>query len=267
MKTSLNLIKCLHVLCIICEVTVAAGLVGAISMAPFSEAMVRNGRANVGLYAGHGALNWSFRIRLPNDAHSSIGIGSADPSARVTSENGGPEPAYGRMSFGPFLLHMENAAGPTGTLAAKDSGVAVDQVEGTLTLTRPAVAAQAIAVARWPFLVGMLATGGVGIAILELLRRMLRSAIQQEVFAATNIRHVQIVGYLIIASGILKLAAGAWLVSRMTSFVMQHVATGTLTLETYSQGDLSLLPGLLIVALAEVFRQGLTLKEENQLTI
>ncbi|HXQ82042.1 MAG TPA: DUF2975 domain-containing protein [Opitutaceae bacterium] len=268
MKTSLRLIKFLHVFCIICEIAAAIGLVAVVLMAPFLESMVRGGRANVGLYAGHGSLDWSFKARLPYGTHSSIGYDGAEPGARnASSGDTGLEFGYGRVSFGPFRLHLEDGAFPTKARDIKDQAVAIDQIEGTMTLLRPEVAAQALASARLPFVAGMLCTGGIGLAILDLLRRMLKSAIQREVFTGANIRNVQMVGLLIIVSSVLKLAAGAWLVSRMTSFVIQHVATGNVAVETYSQGDVSMATGLLILALAEVFRQGLVLKEENQLTI
>jgi Protein of unknown function (DUF2975) len=256
MKPKLKLIVALHILFIVCEVSMAIGMAAVLLLAPFSAAMVRDGRANFGLYAGHGSLNWSFRIRLPSGANSSIG-NDAD-AAPV---------AYGRVSFAPLRLSLARAQGVMESRDNGDPAVAIDQVEGAVTLTRPELAAQAIAAARWPFVAGILCTGGVGLAILDLLRRMLGSAARLEVFTATNIRYVQAVGFLLMASGILKLAAGAWLVSRMTEFMMRHVATGTMTLETYSQGNVSMATGLLIVALAEVFRQGLTLKEDNQLTI
>ncbi|MGA2015322.1 MAG: DUF2975 domain-containing protein [Opitutaceae bacterium] len=255
MKPRLNLIKALHVLCIVCEISTAVGLAAVLLMAPFSAALVRDGRANFGLYAGHGSLNWNFRIRLPYGADSSIG------------NDGETGPSYGRVSFSPLRLHLEKGEGLIETRGSSDAAVAIDQIEGTMTLTRPELAAQAIAAARWPFVAGMLCTGGVGLAILDLLRRMLRSAIRLEVFTAANIRNVRAIGFLLIASGVLKLAAGSWLVSRMTEFMMQHVAGGNRALEALYQGDVSMMTGLLIVALAEVFRQGLTLKEDSQLTI
>jgi|GEM_PF-2925444 len=255
MKQKLKLIIALHILCIVCEVSAAIGLAAVLLMAPFSAALVRDGRANFGLYAGHGSLNWSFRIRLPYGGDSSIG------------NDGGTEPSYGRVSFAPLRLHLEKGAGLIEAPGSRDQDVAIDKLEGTMTFTQPELAAQALASARWPFVAGMLCTGGVGLAILDLLRRMLGSAVRLEVFTAANIRNVRAVGFLLIASGVLKLAAGAWLVSRMTEFMMQHVAGGNRTLEAMYQGDASMMTGLLIVALAEVFRQGMTLKEDNRLTI
>jgi len=264
MNTKLRYIKFLHVLFVICEVSAAIGLVVVLLLAPFLEAMVRGGRANVGLYAGHGSIIWTFRIRLPYGADSSIG----NEGARFgRSENPGQEPSFGRMSFGPFQLRTGKGAIPMEAASMKDPSIAIDQLEGTVTFTKPEAAAQALASATWPFVAGMLCTGGVTLAILDLLRRMLKSVYRREVFTAANIRSVQSIGFLIMASAILKLAAGAWLVSRMAAFVAARVATGNVFFETSSQSDVSLATGFLILALAEVFRQGLALKEENQLTI
>jgi len=268
MKNNLSLIRFLYVLCIICEIAAAVGLVAVILMAPFSEAMVRSGRGNVGLYAGHGSLNWSFKVRLPYGSDSFIIYNGAESGVRYApSEGPGLDPGLGRVSFGPIRLRMEKGEFPMEARNAPDQTVAIDQIEGTMTFLRPELAAQALVSARWPFVAGMLCMGGIGLAVLDLLRRMLRSAKQREVFTSANIRNVQMVGFLVIAFGVLKPAAGAWLASRMIAFVAQHAATGNAIFDTYWQGDVSMALGLLIVALAEVFRQGLILKEENQLTI
>jgi hypothetical protein len=268
MKPKYHLIKFLHVLCIICEISAALGLVAVMSMAPFLKEMVRSGRANVGLYAGHGSLDWSFEVRLPRGNNSSIVYGSTETGARYSRPRSPEmESGFGKMSFGPIRLHMDKGESPMETRNIRDRSIAIDQIEGTVTLMRPEVAAQALAAATWPFVVGMLCTGGVGLAILDLLRRMLRSVGRREVFTTANIRNVQCVGFLLMASAILKLASGAWLVSRMSSFVMQQAGAGNFSLETSSPGNATLATGLLILALAEVFRQGLLLKEENQLTI
>ncbi|HMD62238.1 MAG TPA: hypothetical protein VKG78_12435, partial [Opitutaceae bacterium] len=197
MKTRLTLIRTLHVSCIICEMATAVGLAAVLLMAPFSEALVRSAWANVGFYAGHGSLDWSFRIRLPYGDHSSLGNDGGGPGVRYhSSETAGPSPGYGKVSFGPLRLRMEKIAFPIPTGDIRDPAVSIDDVEGTMTLMRPELAAQAVASAKWPFVVSMLCSGGVGLAILDLLRRMLRSASQREVFAAANIRYVQLVGFL-----------------------------------------------------------------------
>jgi|CZKI01.1.fsa_nt_gi hypothetical protein len=264
MKPKHHLIKSLHVLFIICEISAALGLVAVMLMAPFLKEMVRSGRANVGLYAGHGSLDWNFEVRLPRGTNSSFVYGTTGYSRPGIPDM---ETGFGKMSFGPIRLHMDKGESPMEARNMKDRSIAIDQIEGTVTLLRPEVAAQALVAATWPFVVGMLCTGGVGLAILDLLRRMLRSVGQREVFTAANIRNVQCVGFLLMASAILKLASGAWLVSRMSSFVMQQAGTGNISLETSSPGNVTLATGLLILALAEVFRQGLILKEDNQLTI
>src|SRR5271169_5510102 len=113
MKNNIRLIKFLHVFCIICEFFAAVGLVAVMLMAPFLEAMVRDSRANVGLYAGHGSLNWSFKARLPYSTQSSIGYDGAESGvSNASSENPGLEFGYGRVSFGPLRLHLENGGFP-----------------------------------------------------------------------------------------------------------------------------------------------------------
>src|ERR1017187_2028308 len=75
MKPKHHLIKSLHVLFIICEISAALGLVAVMLMAPFLKEMVRSGRANVGLYAGHGSLDCNFGVALPRGTISSFVYG------------------------------------------------------------------------------------------------------------------------------------------------------------------------------------------------
>jgi len=267
MKPRLNLIKCLHVLCIIGEAAAAVGVAAFLAVAPLLESAVRDGRAQVGIYAGHGSLSWSFKVRLANGHHVSVGFGSIDSGVRVSSGGDLPAVDYGRMSFGPVGLGPEPAAASSERRASRESPVAVNPTEGTATFLDPETAARAVAIARWPLIVGVLGAGGAGLAVIDLLRRMLRSACRAEVFTGANIRRVQAVGYLLIASSIVKFAAGVWLGGLISVFLLRHAGAGWASVLTSTQGDVSLLPGLLIVALAEVFRQGLALKEEGQLTI
>ena len=178
------------------------------------------------------------------------------------------KPEYGNISLGPMRL---NPGPPPFSLNFRDASaqaVVIDDIEGIVTIKRPEKAAEVLASIKWPFLASMLCTGGAGLAILELLRRMFRSAERGEVFTAANIGNVRGIGFLLIASSILKLFTAAWLASRMAAYVMQHVAAGKMSVESSSEGNLSgLVTGLMILALAEVFRQGLTLKEDSRLTI
>ncbi|HEY5079457.1 MAG TPA: DUF2975 domain-containing protein [Opitutaceae bacterium] len=146
--------------------------------------------------------------------------------------------------------------------------MALGRIEGVVTLERPDEAAEAMASAKWPFAFSAFCTGAASLAVLELFRRMLKSVEIGEVFTLSNIQNVRKVGILLVASCILKAVAAAWLVVRMSALVGPHMAGGRYSLESSSEGGLpGLATGLMILALAEVFRQGLKLKEESDLTI
>ena len=269
MKKNSFLIRFLIVLCGMGEIFAAVGLLAVLLLVPFSEALIESGRANVGLYAGHDGPDWSFRVRLPHSADAYIAYDNNDHRFTYSSlALSGLNPGFGRTSLGPFRLHIEKEAFSLNDATIKAQGFAIDHVDGIVTITRPEAAAQALAFTKWPLGVGMLCTGCVSLAILELLRRMLKSVEQREVFSAVNIRNVRKIGYLLIASSFMKLIAAGWLVNRMAAFVMQHVIAGNATLESSSEGDLSgVWTGLVVLVLAEVFRQGFRLKEDSQFTI
>ena len=98
---------------------------------------------------------------------------------------------------------------------------------------------------------------------------MLVSVERQEVFSPSNIRNVRTIGILLVVSAFLRSLASSWLAVRMAGIVTPFLAGGKVTLESSTEGGFlrGLATGLLILVLAEVFRQGLTLKEESDLTI
>jgi len=118
--------------------------------------------------------------------------------------------------------------------------------------------------------------------LFDLLRRLFGNVGRGESFTPQSVRLVQIVGgTLIVFSAIMTLIKN-WFANVIFTFLMQHTAI------TVSQAPVRLpqvgahslhlghwLPfgdgvfwsGLLVLALAEVFRQGLALKRENDLTV
>ena len=260
MKRKKSLIKFLRISCVIGEVFAGISLAVIILMVPFSEAMVDSRQASIGMYVDHGSPDLSFNVRLLHSSDGNFSFGQRG------SHPGKVE--YGNISFGPFRLRPNPSLLPLVLPDATAQAVVIDSLEGTVTIKRPENAADVLASVKWPFVASMICTAGAGLAILELLRRMFRSGERDEVFTADNIRNVRRIGFLLIASSLVKLFAAAWLASRMAAYITLHVANGKMSLESSSEGNLhGLVTGLVVLALAEVFRQGLTLKEENQLTI
>jgi hypothetical protein len=246
-RSRLPLIKFLRLLCAIGEVATAIGLAFVVALIPLSEAKVAAGRESVAIYVPSGTFHLVFNVRFSSPSDSFQGY-NAMPA--------GP----GSMSFGPVRLRAPKDERP--------QDISFRDMEGSVSILKPDDAAKALAFLEWPFVSTLLFTSAVTVTLLELFRRMLRSVEEREVFTDANIRNLYKIGILLIFSGIVRLLLAGWLVSRMVAFVTQHFATQGMALESSSGGNLSaVLPGLMIIALAEVFRHGLALKEDSQLTI
>jgi hypothetical protein len=223
--------------CLVGEVLTAIGITTAIFIVPFSQTRISSGRE-------------SIRIDV-RTAGCSIEFGG--------SSGRGP----GGLSFGPMHFRSDGNAGD-----ASKQGVMVQDTEGTVTIVQPSDAARALEFVRWPVLLGLVCTGGTGVAILDLFRRMLRSVARREVFTAGNIRNVNRLGILFIASSVARLLLAGWLVNRLAAFVAMSWPQGNVALQSFSNADGSGIGiGLMILVLAGVFRQGLALKEDSDLTI
>jgi hypothetical protein len=118
------------------------------------------------------------------------------------------------------------------------------------------------------------------IVLFELLRRLFRNVGRGDSFAPQSVRLVQAVGFLLIGFSIAAGAAQSWFAWGAYDYFSQHtqiVVSGTpLRLpsagnhpwfDTSLFGHPVLFCGLLVLALAEVFRQGLSLKRDNDLTV
>jgi hypothetical protein len=244
------LIKILCAICAVSEVLIAIGFLVAIVLVPSSEKMVASGRERLAITIPTGTLAVGFKAQFgsPSDSWPDlIGSGSMRPN--------GPA---GSLTFGPLHLKSSTNAG---------SAVAyLRPTEGLLTILQPEKAAEALAFIRWPFLLSISCSCILSAAILELFRRLLKSINSRVVFTHANIRNVNGIGIILIASCIAKNVAVAWMVHRMTSFAAGLPLEAPLESSSYGSGA-GIAAGLLVLALAEVFRQGLVLREENALTI
>ena len=116
-------------------------------------------------------------------------------------------------------------------------------------------------------------------ALFELLRRLFRNVGRGESFTRQTVQLVQIVGFSLLVYPIVSAFAESWFLHAAYGYVASHAA---LTVD----GKLLHLPqltgvpfphrhggspiffsGLLVLALSEVFRQGLALKAEHDLTV
>jgi hypothetical protein len=117
--------------------------------------------------------------------------------------------------------------------------------------------------------------------LFELIRRLFRNVGRGESFTAQSVRLVQIVGVSLIVYALVSAVAEAWFAYAMYGHLAEHteiLISGTPVqlppaqrppLFGFNAPILSsgFLAGLLVLALAEVFRQGLALKRDNELTV
>jgi hypothetical protein len=117
--------------------------------------------------------------------------------------------------------------------------------------------------------------------LFELLRRLFRNVGRGESFSPQSVRLVQVVGGSLIVFAFVTAIAESWLVYAMYGYLEAHTQlaiSGTpVQLPPADRppwlgyespfGSAEFLAGLLVLALAEVFRQGLALQRDNELTI
>jgi hypothetical protein len=118
-------------------------------------------------------------------------------------------------------------------------------------------------------------------ALFELLRRLFRNVGHGDSFTAQSVRLVQIVGGSLIVFSLVSAIGESWFAYAMYGHLVEHTQiaiSGTpvqlppadrppwLGYES-PLGSPEFFAGLLVLALAEVFRQGLVLQRDNDLTV
>jgi hypothetical protein len=118
------------------------------------------------------------------------------------------------------------------------------------------------------------------VALFELLRRLFRNVGRGDSFTPQTIRLVQGIGFSLIVFWFLASIAEGWFAYAAWDYIAQHtqiaVSGAPITLPPAGDHrwfgnirifDWVLFSGLLVLALAEVFRQGLALKRDADLTV
>lgn len=116
--------------------------------------------------------------------------------------------------------------------------------------------------------------------IFHLIWRLCRNVEDGEVFSLTNVKLVRRIGVLLITYSVASFVAGLWLGNRMLVYARERFSFSGIELHpdsTWAMLKLSssllevetnyLVIGLLVLCLAEVFRQGLKLQQEAELTV
>ena len=111
------------------------------------------------------------------------------------------------------------------------------------------------------------------------LWQLCRQVEQGEIFSSTSLKLVQRLGALLIVEAFAAQALTLWKVGAVATYVRDRVSFGGLEVVAPSSGSILFHPaamgpnlnqiiiGALVLCLAEVFRQGLRLKQEADLTV
>jgi hypothetical protein len=185
-------------------------------------------------------------------------------------------PADARL--GPATVEI---MGQPGTIALSDSNFAATALHGSVTL----------GVKQAGGLIELAMHYGLPLAVLnvlfftllfDLLRRLFRNVGRGESFTRQSVRLVQIVGLSLLVFSVVSAVAEGWFMHAIYNYLAEHAAvtiSGTsLHLPVSNHVTISggggspfggsyFFSGLLVLALSEVFRQGLALKSENDLTV
>jgi hypothetical protein len=255
----LSITKFLRVACAILEIIGVLGVLVMLVLVPFAESHVANG-SHITISKNPKLGSYSYVIRP-----------SKNRGVTVTNETPG-DPGVtsgetGSVSVGPFSV----SAGKEGQFfqtAATSRDVSVQKVEGMVTFTGPATATEALRVLKWPAVSGELCTLLIGLACLEMLRRLLSSSEKGDLFTDSNVRLLRQIAFLIIVLDLVRFAAGAVLTNRMNVLMTHFFADGTWMLPSTMPGRLSgVVSGMTFLLLAEVFREGLKFRKDSDLTI
>jgi hypothetical protein len=116
-------------------------------------------------------------------------------------------------------------------------------------------------------------------SLFELLRRLFRNVGRGDSFTPQSVRLVQIVGGALIVFSLISAVSESWFAHAMYAYLTEHtqIAISRTSVRLPPAGHMQLLrfpigspvfwSGLLVLALAEVFRQGLALQRESDLTV
>ena len=119
-------------------------------------------------------------------------------------------------------------------------------------------------------------------AVFDLLRRVFRNVGRGESFTVPTLRYMQILGVSLLVFSLVLGAAEGWFEYTLFNYLAQHAVVSVagnaihippshqITISSggsFPFGTPMFFSGLLVLALSEVFRQGLALKRENDLTV
>jgi hypothetical protein len=190
------------------------------------------------------------------------------------------------LELGPVGLVPEPDALTVRLGEGDSAALTINNLQGTVSVKNPDPGV--LALIRWHTLPLILGCAAFTAVLFDRLRRLFRNLERGESFTERSVRLVHQIGGIIIVFSLLSAAATSWQDQAVTSWLTRHATVQgvKMTFATPNEGGyrfthngqevgfhfggggiLGILTGLLVLSLGEVFRQGLALKKENDLTI
>jgi Protein of unknown function (DUF2975) len=184
--------------------------------------------------------------------------------------------------IGPFEVDMMGQPGSVVLRADHgESTFAVSALRGNMTMSVGQAGGLIEVLKHYGLPVILLST--IYFALLfDLLRRLFRNVGRGDSFTQQSLRLVQTIGVSLLVFSLLSAVAESWFSRELLTYLAQHTAvsiSGTALHFPVPEGTVIsggggspfgspyFFSGLLVLALSEVFRQGLALKSENDLTV
>jgi Protein of unknown function (DUF2975) len=170
------------------------------------------------------------------------------------------------LTFKPGVYQLTMAKGMAGD-------VALTNVRGTLEMNGTSTNAELTALVRWDLVLRLAVGLAVCFLLCDLLCKLCGNVERGEIFSEKNTRLVRNLGFVIIGAQVLGFAVGTWYAHLIGIFLEQKIVAEGVRLQIYQKGPMfslnisMVVTGCLVLALSEVFRQGLALKKENELTV
>lgn len=159
------------------------------------------------------------------------------------------------------------------TTTSSDRDIGVNRIVTELRVNVFAQDPELASAARWSILPQFTAMLGAALFSMRLLRDLCARIEQGEVFSEETLRLVRNIGLLYVAFSLFELATRAWSMYLLGGYLARQATLtgidGTFTANTGALPMVTagLVEGLIILLLAEAFRQGLALKQEADLTV
>jgi hypothetical protein len=174
-----------------------------------------------------------------------------------------------------FTANLEPSATPislkSSTADAKD--IRVSRVTTDLALNFHSNDPKLAAAIRQTLLPEMILSFISAFFMLGQLRKLCARSAQGEVFSEANLRSIRSLGLIFVVTGFAGIGFHFWTNHQLIAYLNEHVdftgigAGVSAGNESIFEWIGSLLTGLLVMILTEVFRQGLALQKENDLTV